>query len=163
MTPQFNEWWDSDKLMDENPYLAGTPIWWAWEGWAASAKNKREACEASPATVGLGAEFEAELRSMINRAYEDVRGTESYERKRLLGEIDRLRAALRDIHDNPDGARVKAAAALTPNKALAEMEKEKARRDAELYFQPGKLQDEKAKQLADKYYAQYVTPPGCGG
>lgn len=34
-------------------------------------------------------------------------------------EIERLRAALRDIHDNQDGARVKAAAALdVPNAEL---------------------------------------------
>lgn len=48
-------------------------------------------------------------------------------------------------------------------KALAKMANERARRDAELYFPPGKLQDEKAKQLADKYYAQYVTPPRHAG
>lgn len=45
----------------------------------------------SALTDGLCKEFEAHLRSMINPTYEDVRGTESYERKRLLGEIDRLR------------------------------------------------------------------------
>jgi len=39
----------------------------------------------------LDAGLEQELRSAINPKYEDVRGTESYERKRLLGEIDRLR------------------------------------------------------------------------
>lgn len=44
-------------------------------------------------------ELEAEIRSNINPVYEDVRGTESYERKRLLGEIDNLRKAARLIHD----------------------------------------------------------------
>lgn len=48
----------------------------------------------SDSTVGLGADFERELRAMINPQYEDCRGTESYERKRLLGEIDRLRDSL---------------------------------------------------------------------
>lgn len=42
----------------------------------------------------LDTELENELRAAINPAYEDIRGTESYERKRLFAEIDRLRAAL---------------------------------------------------------------------
>lgn len=42
----------------------------------------------------LGADLERELRAAINPQYEDMRGTESYERKRLLGEIDRLRRAI---------------------------------------------------------------------
>lgn len=46
---------------------------------------------------GMTPEFEAELRSRINPAYADVKGTESHERKRLLGEIDRLREILGDI------------------------------------------------------------------
>ncbi len=37
--------------------------------------------------------LEEELRMAVNPSYEDVRGTESYERKRLLAEIDRLRTA----------------------------------------------------------------------
>lgn len=36
-------------------------------------------------------EFEADMRRIINPVYADVRGTESYERKRFLDEIDRLR------------------------------------------------------------------------
>lgn len=42
--------------------------------------------------VRLSAELEAELRRAINPTYADMKGTESYERKRLLGEIDALRA-----------------------------------------------------------------------
>ena len=49
-------------------------------------------------TVGLGADFEQELRAAINPIYEDVRGTESYERKRLMGEIDRLRGLCREAY-----------------------------------------------------------------
>jgi hypothetical protein len=45
---------------------------------------------------GLSAELERELRLAINPLYEDIRGTESYERKRLLGEIDKLRDAMHD-------------------------------------------------------------------
>lgn len=48
---------------------------------------------------GLSAEFEREIRAAINPDYEDVRGTESYERKQLLGEIDRLRKAIRQTLD----------------------------------------------------------------
>ena len=42
----------------------------------------------------LTPEFEADLRAAINPAYAGVRGTESFERTILLGEIDRLRAEL---------------------------------------------------------------------
>ena len=44
----------------------------------------------------LSKELEAELRAAINPAYEDVKGTESHERKQLLDEIDRLRNLLRE-------------------------------------------------------------------
>ena len=47
----------------------------------------------------LGPELERELRAAINPQYEDVRGTESYERKRLLSEIDRLRRVATRAHD----------------------------------------------------------------
>lgn len=39
----------------------------------------------------LDADLERQIQAAINPQYEDMRGTESYERKRLLGEIDRLR------------------------------------------------------------------------
>lgn len=39
----------------------------------------------------LTQELEADLRSKIDPAYKDTRGTESYERDALLAEIDRLR------------------------------------------------------------------------
>lgn len=44
--------------------------------------------------------FEADIRRRVNPVYADVRGTESYERAALLGEIDRLRAAIRKTLDN---------------------------------------------------------------
>lgn len=44
-------------------------------------------------------EFESDIRRRVNPAYVDVRGTESYERAALLGEIDRLRAAIRQTLD----------------------------------------------------------------
>lgn len=49
-------------------------------------------------TAELGADLERELRAAINPLYADVRGTESYERKRLLGEIDRLRDLCREAY-----------------------------------------------------------------
>lgn len=61
------------------------------------AKNEA-ASGASLSDAGLGAELERELRAAINPLYEDVRGTESYERKRLLGEIDRLRELCREAY-----------------------------------------------------------------
>lgn len=57
--------------------------------------TENQAVPRSGLSVGLDADLERELRARINPIYEDVRGTESFERKRMLGEIDRLRAALR--------------------------------------------------------------------
>lgn len=45
----------------------------------------------------LTPELEADLRKRINPGYVDTEGTESYERKALLDEIDRLRDALQNI------------------------------------------------------------------
>ena len=44
--------------------------------------------------MSLSKELEAELRRSVNPVYAYLIGTESYERKRLLGEIDRLRGEL---------------------------------------------------------------------
>ena len=44
MTEEFNKWWDNDLLTEENPYVNGTPAFWAWEGWCAAVKVEREAC-----------------------------------------------------------------------------------------------------------------------
>lgn len=50
----------------------------------------------------LTPEIEAELRAAINPAYRDQRGTESWERAILLGEIDRLRAAIAEQAEPAD-------------------------------------------------------------
>jgi hypothetical protein len=39
MTPEFNEWWDAEDLLAENPYSPETPIYWAWEGWQAARRR----------------------------------------------------------------------------------------------------------------------------
>jgi hypothetical protein len=56
----------------------------------------------------LTPEFEADIRQRVNPRYVNQRGTESYERAALLGEIDRLRAAIqRTLDENghlADGA-----------------------------------------------------------
>ncbi len=44
MTTEFNDWWDKDLLTEDNPYVEGTPAYWAWEGWSAGVKSEREAC-----------------------------------------------------------------------------------------------------------------------
>jgi len=44
MTKEFNEWWNNDLLSEDNPYVDGTPAFWAWEGWCAALKSEREAC-----------------------------------------------------------------------------------------------------------------------
>lgn len=47
----------------------------------------------------LTPEFESDIRSRVNPAYVNQIGTESYERAALLGEIDRLRAAIHQTLD----------------------------------------------------------------
>ena len=44
MTEEFNKWWNSDELLDDNPYGRNTPVYWAWEGWQAGVDAEREAC-----------------------------------------------------------------------------------------------------------------------
>jgi len=44
MTEDFNKWWNSDGLVEDNPYERDTPAFWAWEGWQAAVKAEREAC-----------------------------------------------------------------------------------------------------------------------
>ena len=51
----------------------------------------------------LTPEYEQELRSLIKPAYANVIGTESYERRVLLEEIDRLRGLLRGIVSSDAG------------------------------------------------------------
>ena len=42
MTDAFNRWWNSDGLVEDNPYNKDTPAFWAWEGWQAAIKAERE-------------------------------------------------------------------------------------------------------------------------
>jgi hypothetical protein len=42
MTEEFNTWCDNDLLTQTNPYLDGTPVYWAWEGWQAGIRAERE-------------------------------------------------------------------------------------------------------------------------
>ena len=44
MTEDFNKWWNSDGIAEENSYREGSPVFWAWEGWQAAMKAEREAC-----------------------------------------------------------------------------------------------------------------------
>jgi hypothetical protein len=46
MKEEFNNWWNSDELLKDNPYRIYTPAYWAWEGWCAAVKAEREACAA---------------------------------------------------------------------------------------------------------------------
>ena len=41
MTEDFNKWWDSDELDEDNPYTRATPAFWAWEGWQAALKHHK--------------------------------------------------------------------------------------------------------------------------
>ena len=50
----------------------------------------------------LTKKLESELRAMINPVYVEVKGTESFERNLLLGEIDRLRAYIKHLGNVTD-------------------------------------------------------------
>ena len=32
---KFNEWWNADNVIMNNPYKEYSPAYWAWEGWCA--------------------------------------------------------------------------------------------------------------------------------
>jgi len=44
MKTKFDKWWNKDLLTEDNPYVEGTPAFWAWEGWLAGVNAEREAC-----------------------------------------------------------------------------------------------------------------------
>lgn len=44
MNKEFDNWWNSDELLKDNPYRKDSPAYWAWEGWCAAVKAEREAC-----------------------------------------------------------------------------------------------------------------------
>ena len=44
MNAEFNKWWNEDLLTEDNPFVDGTPAYWAWEGWCAAVKVEREGC-----------------------------------------------------------------------------------------------------------------------
>ena len=44
MKEEFNNWWNSDELLKDNPYRKDSPAYWAWEGWCAAVNAEREAC-----------------------------------------------------------------------------------------------------------------------
>jgi hypothetical protein len=44
MSTEFNKWWNEDLLTEDNPFVDGTPAYWAWEGWCAGVKAEREDC-----------------------------------------------------------------------------------------------------------------------
>jgi hypothetical protein len=42
---QFFEWWNDDKLTQNNPYKENSPLYWAWEGWQAALINMNKEAE----------------------------------------------------------------------------------------------------------------------
>jgi hypothetical protein len=44
MNEQFNNWWNGNDLITDNPFGKDTPAFWAWEGWVAGVRAEREAC-----------------------------------------------------------------------------------------------------------------------
>jgi hypothetical protein len=78
MTEDFNKWWDSDGLVEGNPYGRNTPAFWAWEGWQAGAAAERERilemCKEGlwdGAGIRFHLEKRAEALTKLNKAAED--------------------------------------------------------------------------------------------
>lgn len=81
MTEDFNKWWDSDELDEDNPYELESALFWAWEGWRAALKVKHKPLmtdeEYEQAMVDEGQrrmlEFDADVRAMIKEAVDAER------------------------------------------------------------------------------------------
>ena len=50
--PEFNTWWNAETDTPSNPFAAGTPAFWAWEGWKAGRATapSRDAAESTSDT-----------------------------------------------------------------------------------------------------------------
>ena len=66
MNAEFNEWWNEDLLMEDNPYVENTAAYWAWEGWCAAVKAEREAIIDLVALYGGPVDLEAAIRARSN-------------------------------------------------------------------------------------------------
>ena len=44
MSKEFNEWWNDNVFVKDNPFRNDSPAFWAWEGWHAGVVAEREAC-----------------------------------------------------------------------------------------------------------------------
>ena len=44
MSKDFDDWWNADSLVEDNPFRRESPAFWAWEGWHAGVVAEREAC-----------------------------------------------------------------------------------------------------------------------
>jgi hypothetical protein len=42
LNKEFNEWWNSNQLIEDNPFGFETPAFWAWEGWQTGVKRERD-------------------------------------------------------------------------------------------------------------------------
>ena len=36
MSKDFDDWWNADSLVEDNPFRRESPAFWAWEGWHAA-------------------------------------------------------------------------------------------------------------------------------
>jgi len=76
MTKEFNNWWNEDLLSQDNPYVDGTPAFWAWEGWQAALAQPADPTAQAPCVRHC----EANAFKIV------IRG--------LKGDIERLKAQL---------------------------------------------------------------------
>lgn len=81
MTEDFNKWWNTDGLVEDNPYERDTPAFWAWEGWQAAIAAERkplmteEEYEQAMADEGQRRmlSFDTDVRALIKEAVDAER------------------------------------------------------------------------------------------
>jgi len=72
MDKEFNDWWNADSLIEDNPFRKESPAFWAWEGWQAGLKAGMKREHAMWVLAKVGQEIE------LGISYEEANPPEPY-------------------------------------------------------------------------------------
>ena len=72
MDKEFNDWWNADSLIEDNPFRRESPAFWAWEGWQAGLKAGMKQERALWRLAEIGQEIE------LGISYEEANPPEPY-------------------------------------------------------------------------------------
>lgn len=87
----FEAWWADERKRNGGTAIGADYRHWALKGYESALSQQNHSRDKLNMVNLLTPELEADLRAKINPVYVNVRGTESYERKAMMDEIDRLR------------------------------------------------------------------------